>query len=189
MVRQAELIGWFKLTSADFLRHLVLLNCIHRLHKDELLANIPKQRLIFLVKHLISKVDSSKPSFLEVQPHVLSETMKVLIAVVGPLKETYGVFWEQLMDLALQTWLHSDSTQDNHVSDLFASLQLYELLKKLSHEESNDDLCDAWAENQVSLQSGLLQLLINLSSMLPFYEATGAPSVAKIFYRHLRFVS
>lgn len=151
------------------------------MHEDEFLAKIPKQRLIFLVKHLISKVDSSKPSFLEVQPHVLSETMKALIAVVGPLKETYGVFWEQLLGLVLQTWLHPDLTQDNHVSALFTSLQLYELLKKLSHEESNDDLCDAWAENEASLQSGLLQLLVNLSGMLPFYEASGAPSVAKSF--------
>lgn len=150
------------------------------MHEDEFLANIPKQRLIFLVKHLISKIDSFKPPFLQVQPHVLSETIKVLVAVVWPLKETYGVFWEQLLDLVLQTWLHPDLTQDNQVSALFASLQLYELLKKLSHEESNDDLCDIWAENQASLQSGLLQLLVNLSSMLPFYEASGAPSVANI---------
>lgn len=150
------------------------------MHEDEFLANIPKQRLIFLVKHLISKINSFKPSFPQVQPHVLSETMKVLLAVVWPLKETYGVFWEQLLDLVLQTWLHPDLTQDNHVSALFASLQLYELLKKLRHEESNDDLCDIWAENQASLQSGLLQLLVNLSSMLPFYEASGAPSVPKI---------
>lgn len=151
------------------------------MHEDELLAKIPKQRLIFLVKHLISQVDSSKPSFLEVQPHVISETMKVLIAVAGPLKEMYGVFWEQLLDLILQTWLHSELTHDNHVSALFASLQLYELLKKLSHGESNDDLCEAWAENQASLQMGLLQLLVNLSGMLPFYTASGAPSVAKLF--------
>lgn len=136
------------------------------MHEDEFLANIPKQRLIFLVKHLISRTDSSKPSFLEVPSHVLSETMKVLVAVLVPLKETYGAFWEQLLDLVLQTWLHPDLTRDNHVSALFASLQLYEQLKKLSHEESNDDLCDAWAENQVSLQKGLLQLLINLSGML-----------------------
>lgn len=151
------------------------------MHEDEFLAKIPKQRLIFLVKHLISKVDSSKPSFVEVEPHVLSETMKVLIAVVEPLKETYGGFWEQLLGLVLQTWLHPDLTQDHHVPALFASLQLYDLLKKLSHGESNDDLCDAWAENQASLQSGLLQLLVNLSGMLPLYEASSAPHVAKNF--------
>lgn len=151
------------------------------MHEDEFLANIPKQRLIFLVKHLISRTDSSKPSFLEVPSHVLSETMKVLVAVLVPLKETYGAFWEQLLDLVLQTWLHPDLTRDNHVSALFASLQLYEQLKKLSHEESNDDLCDAWAENQVSLQRGLLQLLINLSGMLPLHTASSAPSVADLF--------
>lgn len=151
------------------------------MHDDEFLAKIPKQRLIFLVKQLISQVDSSKPSFLEVPLHVLSETMKVLIAVVGPLKETYGVFWEQLLDLVLQTWLHPDLTHDDHVSALFASLQLYEQLKKLSHEESNDDLCDAWAEDQASLQRGLLQLLLNLCGMLPFYIESGAHSVANLF--------
>lgn len=151
------------------------------MHEDGFLAKIPKQRLIFLVKHLISQVDTSKTSFLEVPPHVLSETMKVLIAVLEPLKETYGAFWEQLLGLVLQTWLYPDLTHDNHVPALFAGLQLYEQLKKLSHEESNDDLCDAWAENQASLQRGLLQLLINLSGTLPLHTASGAPSVAEIF--------
>lgn len=150
------------------------------MHEEEFLAKIPKQRLIFLVKHLISQVNSTI-SFLEVPPHVLSETIKILIGVLGPLKKMYGVFWEQLLDLILQTWSHPDLRHDNHVSALFAGLQLYEQLKKLSHEESNDDLCDAWAENQASLQRGLLQLLVNLSGMLPLHIESGAPSVAKLF--------
>lgn len=169
------------LTGKDFLRRLVLLNCIHRMHDDEFLAKVPKQRLIFLVKHLISQVDSSKPSFIKVPSHVLSETMKVLIAVLGPLKETYGAFWEQLLDLVLQTWLRPDLAHDNHISALFAGLQLYEQLKKLNHEESNDDLCDAWAENQASLQRVLLELLTNLSGMLFLHTASDANSVAELF--------
>lgn len=88
--------------------------------------------------------------------------MKILKVVVEPIKEIYGVFWEELIDLVQRTWSSLDKIEDEEIPLLHASLRLFEKLKRLKHQESNDDLQDAWSENQNLLDTGLLKLLICL---------------------------
>lgn len=157
-VGYVELINWTKLTSAG-LRQLVYLNCIVDTH-EHLLFRIPSQRLIFFVKHLISQAHDNVPGI-----QVQTEMMKILKVVVTPIKEIYGVFWEELIDLVQRAWAFLDRIGDDEIPLLHASLRLFQQLKRLKQQESNDDLQDAWSEKQVSLDKGLLNLLIYLQGM------------------------
>lgn len=90
--------------------------------------------------------------------------MKILKAVLAPIREIYGAFWEELIDIVNTSW-SSDLIEDDKIPLLHASLRLFEQLKKLKFQESNDDLQDAWVEKQESLDKGLLGLLIHLQGM------------------------
>ena len=91
--------------------------------------------------------------------------MKILKFVVTPIKEIYGVHWEELINLVQRTWSLLDKIRDEEIPLLHASLRLFEQLKRLKNQESNDDLQDAWSENGISLNKGLLKLLICLQGM------------------------
>lgn len=91
--------------------------------------------------------------------------MKILKFVITPIKEIYGVLWEELIDLVQRTWSLLDKIRDDEIPLLHASLRLFEQLKRLKYQESNDDLQDAWSEKQISLDKGLLKLLICLQGM------------------------
>lgn len=140
------------------MHQLVYLNCIVETH-EEFLARIPSQRLIFFVKHLISQ--SHDMSGIPIQ----TEMMKILKVVVTPIKEIYGVHWEELINLVQRTWSLLDKIRDEEIPLLHASLRLFEQLKRLKNQESNDDLQDVWSENGISLNKGLLKLLICLQGM------------------------
>ncbi len=138
------------------------------MHEENFVARIPGQRLIYLVKHLISQFASFRLPSTVVPIHVLTETQKVLMSVLSPLREIYGVFWQQLLDIVLQTWSRSDPEDDYQVPPLFTSLRLFEQLKTLNSRKSNDDLHDAWAETQASLDKGLLKLMVDLQGICLF---------------------
>ena len=140
------------------LRHLIFLNCIIDTHEN-LITKIPPQRLIFFVKHLISQFQHGKALL-----PIRIEMMRILKAVLAPIKEIYGVFWEELIDIVKTSWL-INHIKDDEIPLLHASLRLFEQLKKLKSQESNDDLQDAWKEKQESLDEGLLGLLIHLQGM------------------------
>lgn len=91
--------------------------------------------------------------------------VKILKFAIAPIKEIYGVFWEELIDLVQRTWSLLDKITDEEIPLLHASLRLFEQLKRLKHQESNDDLQDAWSENQILLDESLLKLLICLQGM------------------------
>lgn len=91
--------------------------------------------------------------------------LKILKFAMVPIKEIYGVFWEELIDLVQRTWSLLDKITDEEIPLLHASLRLYEQLKRLKYQESNDDLQDAWSENQILLDKCLLKLLICLQGM------------------------
>ncbi|MCJ1260822.1 hypothetical protein MMC22_000685 [Lobaria immixta] len=150
--------NFHKKTHEGLLR-LVFLNCIVDTHED-FLARIPSQRLIFFVKHLISQANDGMLGI-----SIQTEMMKILKVAIKPIKEIYGVFWEELIDLVQRTWALLDKIRDDDIPLLHASLRLFEQLKRLRHQESNDDLQDAWSENQTLLDKGLLKLLLCLQDI------------------------
>lgn len=162
-VSKVEPINRTKLTPAG-LDQLVYLNCIVAAHED-FLGRIPSQRLIFFVKNLISQAHNV--SGIPVQ----TEMIKILKFVITPIKGIYGVFWEELIDLVQRAWSLLDKISDDEIPLLHASLRLFDQLKRLRNQESNDDLQDAWSENQILLDKGLLELLIRLQGM-PFQLST-----------------
>ena len=147
-----------KLTVAGFCQ-LVFLSCIVITH-EEFVAKTPPQRLVFFVKHLISQLHQDVLSV-----PVQTEMMKILKTVLAPIKEIYGVFWNELIDAVKDSWSLVGDITDNKIPLLHASLQLFEQLKRLKSEESNDDLQDAWTQKQDSLEKGLLGLLIQLQGL------------------------
>lgn len=134
------------------LRPLVLLNTL--LQGEELLLDsIPTQRLVYLVKHLIRLLKS------EGTPYALiSEIFRLLYHVVGLVSEIYGEHWEEILDVLGRIWDHENDLNDD-LPALHTSLRLYDRLKSLVKDATNEDLVEAWEKAFPNLVAGLLRVL------------------------------
>ena len=137
------------------LRHLVTLNCIICSKKSELITKIPKQRVVLFVKHSISQLHKGK-----LPKQITSEVLKALSALIVPIKDVYDSFWQQMIDFINNT-LSSPNRflDDDNIPMLHATLELFTSLKILTAEGSNEDLEDAWTEEEGSLVNKLIDLL------------------------------
>jgi E3 ubiquitin-protein ligase listerin len=134
------------------LRPLVLLNIL--LQGDELLLDdIPTQRLVYLVKNLVRLLKSDRTPYA-----LISEILKLLYHVVGPISEVYGEHWEEMLDVLVHLWGHGNDLNDD-LPALHSSLRLHDRLKSLVSETSNEDLVEAWDKLFSSLVAGLLSVL------------------------------
>ena len=137
------------------LMEFVLLNCvIYR--PEEYVDEVPQQRLVFFVKHVVEQCQDG----LLLLPGVGGEIMKALTAVLPIIKEIYGSFWADLLDIVPQVWL--GHTRDEDIYGIHSSLRLLSLLKRPDMQQSNDDLLDAWIEKRNSVVEGLVGLMIEL---------------------------
>lgn len=137
------------------LRQLVLLNCILSTNVPALITKIPKQRLVFFVKHSVSQLCKGKLS-----NHITSEVLKALSALIPSIRDVYDSFWEQMIDFIKNTLSPPNQfLHDDNIPLLHATLELFASLKVLRLEGSNEDLEDVWTEKEVSLLNGLLDLL------------------------------
>jgi len=145
----AELTGHdFTEDQATGLRKLISLNCI--LHtKDEYVNDIPQQRLLFFIKHMTRELSNR------------TEILKVLHAVLPPIKEIYGSFWHEILDAVQQDFIISAS--EDSLPNIHAALRLSSLLQKQRMQEANDDLSDAWTERKGYIAKVLIRLMSNLS--------------------------
>ncbi|KAL2042416.1 hypothetical protein N7G274_004908 [Stereocaulon virgatum] len=137
------------------LMEFVLLNCvIYR--PEDYVDEVPQQRLVFFVKHVLEQCRNG----LLLLPGVGGEIMKALTAVLPKIKEIYGSFWADLLDIVPHVWL--GNTNDEDIYGIHSSLKLLSLLKRPDMQQSNDDLLDAWVEKRRLVVEGLVGLMIEL---------------------------
>lgn len=139
-------------TTVTDLRKLVILNSLMYGEKNPA-KNIPTQRLVFLVKHLITCLQSG-----EFRVGILSEVLKVLSAVLPLMKEIYGSHWPDLFDELKSLW-QKEELSSEYLPVLHSSLRLFSCLRKLATEDSNEDLEDAWKEARKSHTDNMVNML------------------------------
>ena len=141
--------------DGEVLRDFIVLNCV--IYRPEgYVDEVPQQRLVFYVKHVVEQCQDG----LLLLPGVGGEIMKALTAVLPMIKEIYGSFWADLLDLIPQVWLRD--TRDEDIYGIHSSLRLLSLLKRSDMQQSNDDLLDAWVEKKSSVVEGLVGMMIKL---------------------------
>ncbi|KAL8775599.1 MAG: hypothetical protein Q9209_000095 [Squamulea sp. 1 TL-2023] len=151
------------------IRDLIIFNSI--LNREEFvdsLPSIPKQRLVFFVQHVCEElvhtfnvIDS--PGVQAVLPiSVLAtsaEIVQALHRVLPTLRETYGTFWENIIEVLTKAWSLFEAASDDVLPFIHASLRLYSTLRRLGSEESNDDLVDTLKSQEASIASSMVSLL------------------------------
>ena len=140
------------------MRKLCLVNCILTRVQDYV-NDIPQQRLVFLVQHLVGQLETSVPSFTVAGGQI----MVVLSLVLPAVKDIYGPFWSAIMEEIQKTGAQAD------LFALHASLRLLNLLRRSYMLESNDDLLDAWTEKKTAVAKHLVDLLEQLQSKRPTF--------------------
>lgn len=141
------------------LKLLVILNAIIQ-HSEEAVESIAKQRLIFLVKHIVPWLEADVPNTIK------AETYRALTVLLPGMQEIYGEHWSQILRSLIEYWTSAISLQSNgleledRLPVTHSSLKLYAALKTLLRsEEPNDDMVDALKEEQSRIRNGLIQLL------------------------------
>ncbi|KAK2810085.1 hypothetical protein FQN50_003279 [Emmonsiellopsis sp. PD_5] len=143
------------------LRKIATLNLLIQ-GENNIARNVPKPRLVFLVKRLIACLESESPS-----PGLVSEILKLLTNVFPLIKEIYGSHWTSGFEILQESWSQNEIV-DESLPVLHSSLRLFACLKSLATTESNDDLEDAWATSQKSHSQALIQLLSQFDSSLNY---------------------
>ncbi|KAK3066726.1 hypothetical protein LTR53_016805, partial [Teratosphaeriaceae sp. CCFEE 6253] len=141
------------------LAQLIALNSV--LHNQEdAVASIAKQRLIFLVKHLISALPASSAT------QVTAEICKALALLLPSMQDMYGEHWSQVLTYLQGVWMSVEfSTADaadaeGRILLVHGTLKLHGVLYKLSRsEDPNDDLVETLKENRDRTYKGLVNLL------------------------------
>ncbi|EFQ98580.1 hypothetical protein MGYG_01606 [Nannizzia gypsea CBS 118893] len=148
----ADITGLKDTDNVGDLRKLVVLNSL--MHGERNPAkNIPTQRLVFLVKHLIVCLQSGKSG-----AGIISEILKLLSAVLPLMKEVYGSHWPELFDVLNSLWQTGDLSSE-YLPVLHSSLRLFSCLRKLATDDSNEDLEDAWKEARKSHTENMVNML------------------------------
>lgn len=124
------------------------------------MANIPTQRLVFLVKHLIQCIQSDMKSF-----GLKAEITKTLTYVLPCLREIYGSHWEEMMEFLSAVWRETNGG-DEALPLLAASFRLFACLRSTADGDCNDDLKDAWSDRKVGLFEDLTSTLVRFGKFL-----------------------
>ena len=138
------------------LRLLVLLNCI--LYRQDFIAsNIPKQRLVFFIKHLVSQCQEHA-----LAGSVRTEIFRVFLIILPCIGDIYGDFWEGILRVIRETWSGLQDVEDSDVPLINSSLRLLSVLRSLVGQEANDELVENWADGASLLSDGLVGLVTRL---------------------------
>ena len=121
---------------------------------ESVAASIPTQRLVFLVKHLVSCLQS------EIKSHgVKAEIIRTLTLVLPCLSEIYGSHWEDIVEILSIIWREA-SGGDEGLPVLESSFRLFARLKSIvDNEDSNDDVKDVWSDRKTALFNDLTSTL------------------------------
>jgi hypothetical protein len=156
------------LTSLDLSQHqekatreLITLNTILS-SQDDVVGVIAKQRLIFLIKHVISWLEPQCDS------QVRAEVAKAMAYLLPGMQDMYGEHWSQILTALTGIWAQADqdSIDESSITLANATLKLFNTLQKLSKgEDANDDLVDGLKDHDQQLFDGFLHLLKSTGSV------------------------
>ena len=132
------------------LQKFLFLNCL-LYRPEEFINDIPQQRVVFFVQHIVSQLEMQMP------PYILAEIFRALQIALPAIKDIYGSFWENILELLRSSW--KLTAYDEHLSCIHASLRLLSTLRSEAVLQANDDLLDAWNESRKSTATSLVILL------------------------------
>nr|POE47999.1 e3 ubiquitin-protein ligase listerin [Quercus suber] len=145
--------------AAKGFEQLVLLNAIIQT-QNEVFGEIAKQRLVFLVKHLLSILTS------EAGIKMAAEICKSLSVLLLGMHDMYGEHWSQTLSYLTSSWSLAEKVPEGSPVDeqktllVHATLKLYGTVQRLlKAAEPNDDLIDAQKEAKEYVHSSLVHLL------------------------------
>ncbi|OJD18968.1 hypothetical protein AJ78_01080 [Emergomyces pasteurianus Ep9510] len=157
----SDATGFKSENGFEGLRKIVTLNLL--IHGEGNIAqNVPKPRLMFLVKHLIDCLQSQSPP-----PGLVSEILKLLVNILPWVREIYGSHWSDMFEFLQNLWNDIEIVDDS-LPVLHSSLRLFACLKSLATSESNDDLVDTWIASQKTHSPALIRLLAGFDSSLSY---------------------
>jgi E3 ubiquitin-protein ligase listerin len=150
----ADLTGLDLDTSRDeAFRKLVLFNILSE-GEESPLEDVPKQRLVFLVKHLVEWLQGRDA---HVSLAIQAESLKSLTHVLPFISDVYGSHWQDIL-IVLEATVN-DPASDQSLQWTHACLKMIATLKSLSKDDSNDDLTDSW---EAWSETGLPRTLVNM---------------------------
>ncbi|KAJ5091452.1 hypothetical protein NUU61_006322 [Penicillium alfredii] len=149
--------------SQDGLRKLALLNILLS-GEEDVVSNIPTQRLVFLTKHLIECLQSDWRSF-----GLRAEIVKNLVFILPCLGEIYGSHWEESMEI-LSVVFRETNGGEEALPLLVPSFRLFNRLKSIAEGDNNDDVQDAWSERKTGLFNDLASTIDKFDSATTFHQ-------------------
>ena len=145
--------------SQEALQQLVLLNSV--MGQEGILESIAGPRLMRFIQHVIPWLQEDT-----VNRSTKAELCRALSVLVPLIGEMYGEHWVGILSALSTIWLATkeleanESDMDTPIPLVHASLKLYAQLRSLTQaEEPNDDLLDAWKENEQAVADGLINIL------------------------------
>lgn len=142
-------------------RELITLNTVLS-SQDDVVGAVAKQRLIFLIKHVIPWLEP------EYDSQVRAEVAKALAYLLPGMQDIYGEHWIQILTALTGIWaqVDQDSIDESTIVLANATLRLFSTLRKLSKgEDANDDLIDGLKDHDQQLFDGFLHLLKSTGSV------------------------
>ena len=137
------------------LKDLVMLNTLLE-NNDTLLQQVPQRRRVMLMQSLVTAFEEAQPA----QP-IVSEALKIMVALISGLIEIYGEFWEGLLDI-INRYLRSE---DSNLPTLHASLRAYLTIRLSVQAGAAEDLQEAFADKQKALIGSLFGLVQRQSAV------------------------
>lgn len=137
------------------LHSLITFNALLRF-QEGLASSVAKQRMIFFTKRVLLWTKPEHPVVLR------QESLTALNGVLPEIKDVYGEHWRQTMDAVLGIWTNAttQAPAEDQIPLIHSSLKLYGTLRKLSTlEVANEDLLDAYKEQEEQLRNALLQMV------------------------------
>ena len=148
------------------LRKLVLLNLLAS-EDESIVASIPTQRLVFLVKHLVQCLQTDAKLRLGLQVEII----KTLTIVFPSLEEIYGSHWEEILDTLSRLWKETGGG-DEALPLLAASFRLFSRLRTMAEGDCNDDLKDTWTARKSTLFRQLASVLGRFGMFFAVHDMT-----------------
>ncbi|KAI4714059.1 hypothetical protein J4E89_001509 [Alternaria sp. Ai002NY15] len=145
--------------SQEALQQLVLLNSV--MGQEGILESIAGPRLMRFVQHVVPWLQEETLS-----RSVKAELCRALTVLLPLVGDMYGEHWAGILGALAGIWAatkeleSNESGMDSPIPLVHASLKLYAQLRTLTQsEEPNDDLLDAWKENEQPVADGLINIL------------------------------
>jgi E3 ubiquitin-protein ligase listerin len=144
----SDLTSWKSSDGKPEWHQLITLNILLQTGEIEL-EDIPRQRLVFLVKSLVDVLGGTSDQPLK------SELLKAIAVVIPILGDIYEDFWESI----IEDIIFNIANEHSELPTLHASLRLCTVLRRMAKDDSNEDLQESWNKLQPKIANSLLRLL------------------------------